>query len=151
MYYIEHGDVWFDEAKDPTHQIRPRNDRCVAPAPAQHIADGSTMLALVYSSDGMPLKYGAAGPVRKWMDEHAPAYRESGLGVDLLLAEFPADQRGCDLLNRIRANATMIETMIRKGELPGRVEDLATERADALAQARAAAEDDWAPAPSPFN
>lgn len=119
MYFVSMGELWWDEAllsQGAGRTVSRGNERCVAPAPTR-VGPASEGLSFCYADDGVMLKRGPTAAVRRWWEDKHDEYRNV-MSVDLVIVDVPGDAAGCDLLNRIVANTTLLASMINRGELP---------------------------------
>jgi hypothetical protein len=107
MYVIKFGDVWFEDQYGTN----------------AHICGPSEKLAIAYDPEfGTLLRRGSHKSVDAWRMKIRQKMINDGFADDIAdptVAAFPADQAGCDFLNKVVANPGLIEAMVRRGQLPG--------------------------------
>lgn len=119
MYFLRDASLFWNKDPDPADPSKPAargKDRCVT-SPIERVGPAAEGLAICYAEDGVLLKHGSPDRVRAWRDEAGEAYR-ARLGMDLVVFETPATPEGVDLVNRCIATTGLVETLMRRGELP---------------------------------
>lgn len=125
MYFILDGDIrWmtgkldFPRTVEEMDQSSP-SDR----TPDRRICGPSEELAILYDAEnGVLHKHGSIKDVRCIEAEWRKHFVDRGfqsIADALTIVSVPADQEGCDFLNRCIECSGHIMALIKKGELPG--------------------------------